>query len=68
VVGAASGVGRLTDPGVLDYFATKNAEKWAAKAAGTSIPWMHDLAAWTSQWAIHRTGAANGDSPPGSTP
>ncbi|GAA2915106.1 hypothetical protein Acy02nite_91630 [Actinoplanes cyaneus] len=58
---------RLTDPEVLDYFATKNAQKWAAKAAETSAPWMHDLAAWTSQWATHRTGPASGDGSPGST-
>ena len=45
---------RLTDPEVLDYFATKNAEKWASKSAGTTTAWMHDLAAWTAQWAAYR--------------
>lgn len=44
----------LTDPEVLDYFATKNAEKWASKSAGATAAWMHDLAAWTSQWAAYR--------------
>lgn len=47
---------RLTDPEVLDYFATKNAEKWVSKSVGTNTAWMHDLAAWTSQWAAHRRG------------
>ncbi|WP_307871341.1 phosphotransferase [Micromonospora sp. M61] len=45
----------LTDPEVLDYFATKNAEKWASKSAGFAAAWMYDLAAWTSQWAAYRT-------------
>ena len=45
---------RLTDPAVLDYFATKNAEKWASKLTGSTAAWMHDLAAWTSQWAAYR--------------
>ncbi|WP_436536254.1 phosphotransferase family protein [Actinoplanes sp. HUAS TT8] len=48
---------RETDPEVLDYFAAKNAEKWAAKSAGTSTAWMHDLAAWTSQWSAYRNQA-----------
>ncbi|RSM67435.1 aminoglycoside phosphotransferase [Actinoplanes sp. ATCC 53533] len=45
---------RLTEPEVLDYFATRNAEKWACKSAGTTTAWMHDLAAWTSQWSAYR--------------
>ncbi|MBO3736731.1 phosphotransferase [Actinoplanes flavus] len=45
---------RRTDPKVLDYFAMKNAAKWAAKSAGTSTRWMHDLASWTSQWSAYR--------------
>lgn len=44
----------LIDPKVLDYFATKNAEKWASKSAGSTAAWMHELAAWTSQWAAYR--------------
>ncbi|MFF5293034.1 phosphotransferase family protein [Paractinoplanes globisporus] len=45
---------KQTDPQLLDYFATKNAEKWATKTAVSTAAWMHDLAAWTSQWAAHR--------------
>ncbi|MDG4803686.1 phosphotransferase [Micromonospora sp. WMMD980] len=45
---------RLTDSDALDYFATKNAQKWASKSAGSTTAWMHDLAAWTSQWAAYR--------------
>ncbi|XVU29045.1 phosphotransferase family protein [Actinoplanes sp. CA-054009] len=44
----------LTDPEVLDYFAMKNAEKWASKSAGATAAWMRDLAAWTAQWSAHR--------------
>lgn len=51
---------RLTAPEVLDYFATKNAEKWASKTAGTTTSWMHDLAGWTSQWAAYRFQTARG--------
>ncbi|GAA2706206.1 phosphotransferase family protein [Actinoplanes palleronii] len=47
-------VWQSTDPEVLDYFATKNAEKWASKAAGSTAAWMHDLAGWTSQWSAYR--------------
>jgi hypothetical protein len=45
---------RLTDPELLDYVATKNAQKWASKSAGSTAAWMHDLAAWTSRWAAYR--------------
>jgi hypothetical protein len=45
---------RETDPGVLDFFALKNAEKWASKSAGATAAWTHDLAAWTSQWSAYR--------------
>lgn len=45
---------RLTDPEVLDYFAAKNAEKWASKSAQATAPWIHHLADWTSQWAKYR--------------
>jgi hypothetical protein len=45
---------KLTDPEILDYFATKNAQKWASKSAGSTAAWMHDLAAWTSRWAAYR--------------
>jgi hypothetical protein len=34
-----------------DHFATRNAAKWSAKAQASPEPWVHDLAAWTSQWA-----------------
>ena len=44
----------LADPDVLDYFAAKNAEKWASKSAQATAPWMHHLADWTSQWAEYR--------------
>ncbi|GAA2470415.1 phosphotransferase [Winogradskya humida] len=50
---------QLTDPEVLDYFATKNAEKWATKSAGTTMAWMHDLATWTSEWAAYRHRLSN---------
>jgi len=49
---------RLTDPEILDYFATKNAQKWASKSAGSTTACMHDLATWTSQWAAYRSQAA----------
>ncbi len=42
---------RSVDPKVLDYFATKNAERWASKSAAATAAWMHDLAAWMSQWS-----------------
>jgi hypothetical protein len=45
---------QLIDTAVLDYFATKNAEKWASKSAGTTMAWIRDLAAWTSRWAAYR--------------
>ena len=44
----------LADSDVLDFFAAKNAEKWASKSAQTTAPWMHNLADWTSQWAKYR--------------
>lgn len=43
------------DPNVLDRHATKNAEKWAAKSAGATASWVHDLASWTSLWAMFRS-------------
>lgn len=42
------------DPAILTFFATRNAEKWAAKARRSPTPWMHDLAQWTGQWAAYR--------------
>jgi hypothetical protein len=45
---------RLADPEVLDYFAVRNAEKWASKSAEGTVLWMHELADWTSQWANYR--------------
>ncbi|MFG1995642.1 phosphotransferase [Actinoplanes sp. NPDC048988] len=47
------------DPGVLDYFATKNAEKWASKSARSTAAWMHDLAAWTAKWSTYRLRTSN---------
>lgn len=35
----------------LDHFAISNAAKWSAKAQASSMTWVHDLAAWTGQWA-----------------
>jgi hypothetical protein len=46
-----------TDPAALNYFAAKNAQKWAAKAAQSTAPWVHSLAAWTAQWAEYRLSA-----------
>ena len=46
---------RSVDSEVLNVFATKNAEKWEAKSAGTTAAWMHDLADWTSQWSAYRS-------------
>jgi aminoglycoside phosphotransferase (APT) family kinase protein len=43
-----------TDSDVLDGFAVNNAAKWAAKSAGSTATWIHDLAAWTAQWAAYR--------------
>ncbi|MCU7729620.1 phosphotransferase [Actinoplanes sp. KI2] len=42
-------------PKVLNYFATKNAEKWAAKSAVATASWVHDLAGWTSLWSMFRS-------------
>lgn len=42
------------DVEVLDYFAARNAEKWATKSTSATAPWIHQLADWTSQWAKHR--------------
>lgn len=47
-------VWRLTDPEILDHFATSNAETWAAKSTGATADWIHNLAAWTSQWSTYR--------------
>ena len=46
-----------TDPRTLDDFALRNAAKWAHKAQSSALPWMHDLATWTGQWAAHRRSA-----------
>ncbi|WP_229069708.1 phosphotransferase [Actinoplanes sp. DH11] len=43
-----------TDPDVMTFFATRNADKWSAKAHTTHLPWMRDLATWTGQWAAYR--------------
>lgn len=48
---------QLADPEVLDLFATKNAQKWATKSAGATAAWVHNLAAWTSQWSAYRSRA-----------
>ncbi|MEU8239405.1 phosphotransferase [Actinoplanes missouriensis] len=50
---------RSADPEVLDYFAMKNAEKWASKSAGSTAAWVHDLAAWTSKWSAYRLRTSN---------
>jgi hypothetical protein len=42
-----------TGPDVLSDFAFRNAAKWAAKAARSSVGWVFDLAAWTGQWAAY---------------
>jgi hypothetical protein len=42
------------DTDVLDDFARRNAAKWSAKAQTSSASWIHDLAAWTGQWAQSR--------------
>ncbi|MER5454254.1 aminoglycoside phosphotransferase [Micromonospora sp. NPDC002389] len=42
------------DGAVLDEFASKNAAKWSAKSRRTAAGWVHDLAAWTGEWAAHR--------------
>ncbi|GAA1582778.1 phosphotransferase family protein [Actinoplanes couchii] len=43
-----------TDPKVLDDFAARNADKWAAKAWKNPAPWVSDLADWNGHWAVHR--------------
>ncbi|NJP31880.1 phosphotransferase [Micromonospora thermarum] len=43
-----------TPSGVLDEFASRNAEKWSAKSQQSAQGWMHDLALWTGQWASYR--------------
>lgn len=43
-----------TDRTTLDDFASKNATKWAGKARHSTDTWVHDLAAWTGQWAAYR--------------
>ncbi|SCL31629.1 phosphotransferase [Micromonospora inyonensis] len=45
-----------TDRRALDDFASRNASKWSAKARQSSEIWVHDLAAWTGEWAAHRRG------------
>lgn len=46
---------RWADPEVLDYFAAKNAEKWASRSAGAAAAaWIYDLAAWTAAWSAYR--------------
>ncbi|GLW35233.1 phosphotransferase [Actinoplanes regularis] len=45
---------RSTNADALDYFATKNAEKWVSKSAGATAAWIHDLADWTVRWAAYR--------------
>ncbi|MFJ6197215.1 hypothetical protein [Micromonospora sp. NPDC092111] len=42
------------DREVLDDFASRNASKWAAKSRQGTESWVHDLAAWTGEWAAHR--------------
>ncbi|MDG4783211.1 phosphotransferase [Micromonospora sp. WMMD961] len=42
------------DPEVLDDFASRNASKWAMKSRQGGEGWVHDLAAWTCEWAAHR--------------
>ncbi|WP_328348926.1 phosphotransferase family protein [Micromonospora sp. NBC_00421] len=42
------------DREVLDDFASRNASKWAAKSRQGTDRWVHDLAAWTDEWAAHR--------------
>ncbi|BCY09730.1 phosphotransferase [Actinoplanes sp. L3-i22] len=53
---------RSADPVVLDHFAAKNAAKWASKSAGSTAPWMRDLAAWTAQWSAYRIKTGPGGS------
>ncbi|TDC37646.1 aminoglycoside phosphotransferase [Micromonospora sp. 15K316] len=45
-----------TDPAALDQFASHNASKWSAKSQHSTEKWVHDLAAWTSEWTAHRQG------------
>ncbi|WP_433536387.1 phosphotransferase [Micromonospora sp. CA-249363] len=39
----------------LDAFAAMNAAKWEVKAEQSKDGWVHDLAAWTGEWAQHRS-------------
>jgi hypothetical protein len=50
---------QLVDPTVLDFFATRNADKWASKSADATAAWIHDLADWTSQWSTYRSRTSN---------
>jgi phosphotransferase family enzyme len=52
---AAQPAWQLANAELLDLFALKNAEKWAAKSAGAAATWMKDLADWTSQWSAYRS-------------
>ncbi|TDC02242.1 aminoglycoside phosphotransferase [Micromonospora fluostatini] len=46
-----------TDPEVLNDFATRSASKWSTKSRESNLGWVHDLAAWTTEWATHRSRA-----------
>lgn len=59
------------DTEALDHFAMRNAAKWSTKAQATSESRVHDLAAWTGQWAQLRpqpTGDGGGAAAPGRSP
>ncbi|MGC4768801.1 phosphotransferase family protein [Micromonospora sp. DT44] len=43
----------------LDAFAAMNAAKWNVKAEQRPDGWVHDLAAWTGEWAKHRSSQAS---------
>lgn len=42
------------DDAALDDFAARNASKWATRSRLATEEWVHDLAAWTGEWAAHR--------------
>ncbi|KXK62130.1 aminoglycoside phosphotransferase [Micromonospora rosaria] len=46
------------DREVLDDFATRSASKWSTKSRESNLGWVHDLAAWTTEWAFHRSRGA----------
>ncbi|KAB1118479.1 aminoglycoside phosphotransferase [Micromonospora aurantiaca] len=48
----------VTSADVLNHFASTNAAKWATKARHNTERWVHDLAQWTGDWAIHRAHGA----------